>query len=93
MSEVLGPPAALGVPSPPLQVPIAATIPGQTVDISVPLRVRNQLGTAEAYWKIVDGDGHKFSFSIDIPKGYSQRSSFGKERLLQKSVSWGDDSS
>jgi transcriptional regulator with XRE-family HTH domain len=43
----LGSPAGLGIPSSPLQVQIAATMPGQTVDISVPLRAQSQPGTAE----------------------------------------------
>jgi len=56
----LGPPAGLGIPSSPLQVQIAATMPGQLVDIAVPMRAHNLAGTAEVHWKMVDDDGYEF---------------------------------
>ena len=64
----LGPPAGLGIPTSPLQVAIATTMPGQTVDISVPLRAHAHPGTAEVHWKMVDGDGHEF-FPDRYPEG------------------------
>jgi len=64
----LGPPAGLGIPSSPLRVQIAATMPGQTVDIAIPMRAQNQPGTAAAYWKMVDEDGHQF-FPDRYPEG------------------------
>jgi transcriptional regulator with XRE-family HTH domain len=56
----LGPPAGLGIPSSPLQVQIATTMPGQIVDITVPMRAHNLAGTAEVHWKMVDDDGCEF---------------------------------
>jgi transcriptional regulator with XRE-family HTH domain len=56
----LGPPTGLGIPTSPLQVPIATTMPGQTVDITVPMRAHNLAGTAEVHWKMVDDDGYEF---------------------------------
>ena len=56
----LGPPAGLGIPSSPVQVQIATTVPGQTVDITVPMRAHNLAGTAEVHWKMVDDDGYEF---------------------------------
>jgi transcriptional regulator with XRE-family HTH domain len=64
----LGPPAGLGIPSSPLQVQITNTRPGQTVDITVPMRAHNQPGTAEVHWKMVDDDGHEF-FPDRYPEG------------------------
>jgi transcriptional regulator with XRE-family HTH domain len=64
----LGPPAGLGIPSSPLRVAIAATMPGQTVDITVPLRAHNTPGTAEAHWKMVDDRGYEF-FPDRDPEG------------------------
>jgi transcriptional regulator with XRE-family HTH domain len=64
----LGPPAGLGIPSSPVQVQIATTMPGQTVDISVPIRAHNQAGTAEVHWKMVDDDGYEF-FPDRYPEG------------------------
>jgi transcriptional regulator with XRE-family HTH domain len=56
----LGPPAGLGIPSSPLQVAIAPTEPGRTVDISVPMRAHHHPGTVEVYWKMVDDEGYEF---------------------------------
>jgi len=56
----LGPPAGLGIPSSPVQVQIATTMPGETVDITVPMRAHNLAGTAEVHWKMVDDDGYEF---------------------------------
>lgn len=56
----LGPPAGLGIPSSPLRVPIAATMPGELVDIAVPMRAHNMAGTAQVHWKMVDDDGYEF---------------------------------
>jgi transcriptional regulator with XRE-family HTH domain len=64
----LGPPAGLGIPSSPLQVPIADTLPGQTVDITVPMRAHNHPGTAEVHWKMVDDHGHEY-FPDRYPEG------------------------
>jgi transcriptional regulator with XRE-family HTH domain len=64
----IGSPAGLGIPSSPLRVPIAATLPGETVDITVPMRAHNQAGTAEVHWKMVDNDGHEF-FPDRYPEG------------------------
>lgn len=64
----LGPPAGLGIPSSPLQVQIATTVPGQTVDITVPMRAHNHPGTAEVHWKMVDDDGYEF-FPDRYPEG------------------------
>jgi transcriptional regulator with XRE-family HTH domain len=64
----VGPPAGLGIPSSPLQVQIAATMPGQTVDITVPMRAHYQAGTAEVHWKMVDDDGYEF-FPDRYPEG------------------------
>ncbi len=64
----LGPPAGLGIPSSPLQVQIAATMPGQMVDITVPMRAHYQPGTAEVHWKMVDDDGYEF-FPDRYPEG------------------------
>jgi transcriptional regulator with XRE-family HTH domain len=64
----LGPPAGLGIPSSPLQVAIGATMPGQTVDITVPMRAHSQPGTAEVHWKMVDDNGHEF-FPDRYPEG------------------------
>jgi len=64
----IGPPAGLGIPSSPLQVEIAATMPGQLVDIIVPMRAHSQAGTAEVHWKMVDGDGYEF-FPDRYPEG------------------------
>jgi transcriptional regulator with XRE-family HTH domain len=64
----VGPPAGLGIPSSPLQVRIAATMPGQTVDITVPMRAQNHAGTAEVHWKMVDDAGYEF-FPDRHPEG------------------------
>jgi DNA-binding XRE family transcriptional regulator len=64
----VGSPAGLGIPSSPLRVQIADTMPGQTVDITVPMRAHTQPGTAEVHWKMVDGDGHEF-FPDRYPEG------------------------
>jgi transcriptional regulator with XRE-family HTH domain len=64
----LGPPAGLGIPSSPVQVEIAPTMPGQLVDITVPMRAHRQAGTAEVHWKMVDGDGLEF-FPDRYPEG------------------------
>jgi transcriptional regulator with XRE-family HTH domain len=64
----LGSPAGLGIPSSPLQVSIPNTAPGQTVDITVPLRAHNIPGTAEAHWKMVDDQGNEF-FPDRDPEG------------------------
>lgn len=64
----LGPPAGLGIPSSPLQVQIATTMPGQTVDIAVPMRAHNHAGTAEVHWKMVDDGGFEF-FPDRYPEG------------------------
>lgn len=56
----LGAPGGLGIPSSPVQVPIADTMPGETVDISVPLKAHILAGTAEVHWKMVDKDGFEF---------------------------------
>jgi transcriptional regulator with XRE-family HTH domain len=64
----IGAPAGLGIPSSPLQVEIAATMPGQMVDIVVPMRAHNQAGTAEVHWKMVDDDGYEF-FPDRYPEG------------------------
>jgi transcriptional regulator with XRE-family HTH domain len=64
----VGPPAGLGIPSSPLRVLIAATMPGQTVEITVPMRAHNHAGTAEVHWKMVDGDGYEL-FPDRNPQG------------------------
>jgi transcriptional regulator with XRE-family HTH domain len=64
----IGPPAGLGIPSSPLRVEIPATMPSQTVDITVPIRAQNQPGTAEVHWKMVDDDGYEF-FPDRYPEG------------------------
>jgi transcriptional regulator with XRE-family HTH domain len=64
----IGSPAGLGIPSSPLQVKIATTMPSQTVDITVPMRAHNQPGTAEVHWKMVDDDGYEF-FPDRYPEG------------------------
>jgi transcriptional regulator with XRE-family HTH domain len=64
----IGPPAGLGIPSSPLQVQIATTMPGQTVDITVPMRAHNLAGTAEVHWKMVDDAGYEF-FPDRYPEG------------------------
>jgi transcriptional regulator with XRE-family HTH domain len=64
----VGSPAGLGIPSSPLQVQIATTMPGETVDITVPLRAHNQAGSAEVHWKMVDDDGYEF-FPDRYPEG------------------------
>lgn len=64
----VGPPAGLGVPSSPLQVQIAMTMPGQTVDIAVPMRAPNHAGTSVVHWKMVDDDGYEF-FPDRYPEG------------------------
>ncbi|HSZ40479.1 MAG TPA: NBR1-Ig-like domain-containing protein [Trebonia sp.] len=64
----VGPPAGLGIPTSPLRVQIAVTMPGQTVDISVPMRAHNHAGTAAVHWKMVDGDGYEF-FPDRHPEG------------------------
>jgi transcriptional regulator with XRE-family HTH domain len=64
----IGPPAGLGIPSSPLQVQIPTTMPGQTVDITVPMRAHNQPGTAEVHWKMVDNAGCEF-FPDRYPEG------------------------
>ena len=56
----LGAPGGLGIPSSPVQVRIADTMPGETVDISVPLKAHILPGTAEVHWKMVDEDGYEF---------------------------------
>jgi transcriptional regulator with XRE-family HTH domain len=64
----LGPPAGLGIPSSPLRVEIAVTLPGQTVDITVPMRAHQHAGTAEVHWKMVDDNGYEF-FPDRHPEG------------------------
>ncbi|MET8848486.1 NBR1-Ig-like domain-containing protein [Amycolatopsis sp. NPDC004625] len=56
----LGAPGGLGIPSSPVQVSIADTMPGETVDISVSLKAHILPGTAEVHWKMVDRDGYEF---------------------------------
>lgn len=56
----LGAPGGLGVPSSPVQVRIADTMPGETVDIAVPLKAHILPGTAEVHWKMVDEDGFEY---------------------------------
>lgn len=64
----LGPQAGLGIPSSPVRVEIAPTMPGQLVDITVPMRAHQQAGTAEVHWKMVDDDGLEF-FPDRYPEG------------------------
>jgi transcriptional regulator with XRE-family HTH domain len=64
----VGPPAGLGIPSSPLQVQIPDTMPGQSVDITVPMRAHNQPGTAEVHWKMADDAGYEF-FPDRYPEG------------------------
>jgi transcriptional regulator with XRE-family HTH domain len=64
----IGPPSGLGIPSSPLQVKIATTMPDQTVDITVPMRAHIHPGTAEVHWKMVDDDGYEF-FPDRYPEG------------------------
>jgi transcriptional regulator with XRE-family HTH domain len=64
----IGPPAGPGIPSSSLQVEIATTLPGQTVDITVPMRAHSQAGAAEVHWKMVDDDGYEF-FPDRYPEG------------------------
>jgi len=64
----VGPPAGLGIPSSPLRVQIATTMPGETVDITVPMRAHNLAGTAEVHWKMVDDAGYEF-FPDRYPEG------------------------
>jgi transcriptional regulator with XRE-family HTH domain len=56
----LGAPAGLGIPSSPFQVPIGQTMPGDVVDIIVPMRAHIFPGTAEVHWKMVDSEGYEF---------------------------------
>lgn len=56
----LGAPGGLGIPSSPVQVRIGDTNPGETVDISVPLKSHILPGTAEVHWKMVDEDGFEY---------------------------------
>jgi transcriptional regulator with XRE-family HTH domain len=56
----LGAPAGLGIPSSPIQVRIADTLPGETVDIIVPMKAHILPGTAEVHWKMVDDKGYEF---------------------------------
>lgn len=64
----IGPPAGLGIPTSPLQVPIAVTMPGQTVDITVPMQAHHHAGTAEVHWKMVDDEGYEY-FPDRDPEG------------------------
>jgi len=64
----LGPPAGLGIPSSPWQVRIPSTMPGQEVDITVPMRAHNHPGTAVVHWKMVDDAGNEF-FPDRDPEG------------------------
>jgi transcriptional regulator with XRE-family HTH domain len=63
----MGAPAGLGIPSSPVQVPVADTMPGETVDIIVPLRAHILPGTAQIHWKLVDSNGYLF-----FPDRYNQ---------------------
>ncbi|MBE1500109.1 transcriptional regulator with XRE-family HTH domain [Amycolatopsis lexingtonensis] len=56
----LGAPGGLGIPSSPVRVRITDTMPGETVDIRVPLKSHILPGTAEIHWKMVDEDGFEF---------------------------------
>jgi transcriptional regulator with XRE-family HTH domain len=56
----LGAPAGLGIPSSPSRVQIATTMPGQTVDITVPMHASGEPGTVEVHWKMVDDAGYEF---------------------------------
>lgn len=56
----LGAPGGLGIPSSPIQVRVKDTLPGQTVDIAVPLKAHILPGTAQIHWKMVDAEGHEF---------------------------------
>lgn len=56
----LGAPAGLGIPSSPIQVRIADTVPRKTVDITVPMKAHSLPGTAEIHWKMVDDEGYEF---------------------------------
>jgi hypothetical protein len=85
----LGPPAGLGIPSSPLQVPIATTMPGETVDITVPMRAHNLAGTAEVHWKWSTTTDTSSSLTA-ITGGYLQRSPSGKARPTRKFGGWDD---
>ncbi|MEV1116140.1 NBR1-Ig-like domain-containing protein [Actinosynnema sp. NPDC049800] len=57
-----------GVPHSPAYVTIPDTMPGEEVDISVPVRSQPLEGTSQARWKMVDGHGWKF-FPSQYPFG------------------------
>ncbi|RSN31388.1 hypothetical protein DMC61_14670 [Amycolatopsis sp. WAC 04169] len=56
----LGAPSGLGIPSSPVEVRIPDTMPGELVDISVPLKAHMLPGTAQIHWKMVDEDGFEY---------------------------------
>ena len=64
----VGPPAAHGLPRSPVSVPIQDTAPGETVDISVPMRAPLVPGTAQIMWKMTDDAGREY-FPDRYPNG------------------------
>jgi hypothetical protein len=56
----LGPTAGGGVPSSPRRVTIPDTDPGETVEISVPMKAHRLNGSAEIHWKMTDGRGNLY---------------------------------
>jgi transcriptional regulator with XRE-family HTH domain len=63
----VGAPVAHSLPRSARRVPIPPTMPGETVDISVPVKAQDLEGTAIAYWKMADADGRWY-----FPDRYAQ---------------------
>ena len=52
--------AGYGIPHSPSYTPIEHTMPGETVDVAVPLRAQVLAGTSQARWKMVDQQGWQY---------------------------------
>jgi transcriptional regulator with XRE-family HTH domain len=63
-----GAPSGPGIPHSPPRVRIDDTMPGEEVDIAVPLRAHPLEGTSQVRWKMVDDDGWEF-FPDRYPRG------------------------
>lgn len=57
-----------GIPSSPTRVPIPDAMPGETIEVAVPLRAAGLPGTSQAHWKMVDTHGYEY-FPTMYPQG------------------------
>ncbi len=55
-----GSPTGHGVPTSPRRVPIPDTMPGEEVDITVPVKAQPLSGASQAHFKMVDGAGWEY---------------------------------